>query len=112
MGDFASIVKVGGIARWDNTLLNLARSTGTPYLHKTLLPPDTRDYIAILLAFIFCAISAGGGIGGGGLLLPMLILLLAFSPHDASPLSNVSRSQPDKYPRHDAHSAATPLNHR
>ena len=56
--------------------------------HKHLLPPDTRDYTAVGLAIILCAISAGGGIGGGGLLLPMLILLLEFTPHDASPLTN------------------------
>ena len=58
--------------------------------HKRFLPMDTRDYIAIGLAILLCAISAGGGIGGGGLLLPMLILLLEFRPHDASPLANAT----------------------
>ena len=58
--------------------------------HKHLLPPDSRDYAAILLSILLCALSAGGGIGGGGLLLPMLILLLAFTPHEASPLANAT----------------------
>jgi uncharacterized membrane protein YfcA len=58
--------------------------------HKYLLPPDTRDYISVLLAIVLCAIAAGGGIGGGGLLLPMLILLLSFTPHEASPLANAT----------------------
>ena len=58
--------------------------------HKHLLPPDTADWCAIVMTFVLCAIAAGGGIGGGGLLLPLFILLLAFTPHDASPLTNVT----------------------
>ena len=42
------------------------------------------------MTFFLCAIAAGGGIGGGGPLLPLFILLLAFTPHDASPLTNVT----------------------
>ena len=58
--------------------------------HKHLLPPDMRDLVSIFLTVLLCAIAAGGGIGGGGLLLPLFILVLAFTPHDASPLANVT----------------------
>lgn len=71
-------------------------SLGTPNhprticAHKRLVPLDMRDCLAIGLALLLCAISAGGGIGGGGLLLPLFILVLAFTPHDASPLTNAT----------------------
>ena len=60
--------------------------------HKSLLDPgiDPRDTWGLALAFFACAIAAGGGIGGGGLLLPVLILVFSFTPHEATPLSNVT----------------------
>ena len=58
--------------------------------HKPLDPPDLRDYLGFLMAFLASAIAAGGGIGGGGLMVPLFVLVLAFTPHDATPLSNVT----------------------
>jgi len=58
--------------------------------HKLLLPLDVRDMAGFLLVFVACALAAGGGIGGGGMLVPLLLVVFGFSPHDATPLSNVA----------------------
>ena len=59
--------------------------------HKSLTSGvDARDWYGFVLVFLACAMAAGGGIGGGGLLLPVFILVYAFTPHDATPLSNVT----------------------
>ena len=58
--------------------------------HKDMVPPDPRDLTGFGLAFVASALAAGGGIGGGGLLVPLFVLVLAFTPHDATPLSNVA----------------------
>ena len=63
----------------EHACLPLGR-THTICAHKRLLPPDTRDWVAVLLALLLCALSAGGGIGGGGLLLPLYMIVLAFTP--------------------------------
>ena len=59
-------------------------------VHKDMWPPDGRDWWGFALAFLACAISAGAGIGGGGLLVPLFIVALAFTPHESTPLANVT----------------------
>ena len=58
--------------------------------HKDMLPLDARDIAGLAMAFVASALAAGGGIGGGGLLVPLFVLLLEFTPHDATPLSNAA----------------------
>jgi uncharacterized membrane protein YfcA len=60
-------------------------------IHKPLFAPFTRqDWIGSLLAFVVCALAAGGGIGGGGVLVPVFIAFVGFSPRDAIPLSKAT----------------------
>ena len=51
---------------------------------------DARDAAGLAVAFVATSLAAGGGIGGGGLLVPLFILVLAFTPHDATPLSSIA----------------------
>lgn len=56
-------------------------------LHKPLLPLNVYDVAAGILAFVACALAAGGGVGGGGLLVPIFILVLNFETNRATALS-------------------------
>eukprot|EP00743_Colponemidia_sp_Colp-15_P007836 GILK01008486.1.p1 GENE.GILK01008486.1~~GILK01008486.1.p1 ORF type:complete len:545 (-),score=85.29 GILK01008486.1:211-1803(-) len=58
--------------------------------HKGLLPFTYIDVIGAIISVLGSAFSNAGGIGGGGIMVPVLILLYAFSPHDAIPLSKVT----------------------
>jgi hypothetical protein len=60
-------------------------------VHKPLFKPFTyHDWIGTVLAFVVCALAAGGGIGGGGVLVPVFIAFVGFSSRDAIPLSKAT----------------------
>lgn len=56
----------------------------------TLYPITARKIIAFIIAALFLAIAAGGGIGGGGILVPMYAIVLEIELHFAIPLSNMT----------------------
>lgn len=59
--------------------------------HKPLLPDiATGDVITTVLAVIFCALAAAGGVGGGALLIPLFALLCSFPAPQAVAMSSVT----------------------
>ncbi|EGC31962.1 hypothetical protein DICPUDRAFT_89425 [Dictyostelium purpureum] len=58
--------------------------------HKSLFHSEVTflDILGMVLLFIGCALSSGGGVGGGGIYIPILILVSKWDPKSSIPLSN------------------------
>ena len=59
-------------------------------LHKTLFPLTAKDVAVIAMTFLSCCVAAMAGIGGGGLVFPIIVLILNFTPKEASVISNTA----------------------